>query len=264
MGALSAAWVTGDDAYGQEPTFREAVAAAGFCYVLEVPGHLTVWPLKPTWEQCPDVGFGRPPKPRPVKAERQEVRQRQVALSETAWQTITVAEGAQGPRRYRFAFERVRVTRDRQPGEELWLIHKQNLDGTEPRTFFSNAPVDTPLPTLARVAMSRWRAPSGHETEFEDEKSLVALDEYEVRRWSGWHHHITLCLLASAFLLTLQQDWGEKDAPANAAPGAPDRLRTLTAKALDPRRVTRMGVPDPTAERSCQAQSCPTASPRVC
>ena len=53
---------------------------------------------------------------------------------------------------------------------------------------------------------SRWRI----ETEFENEKSDVGLDEYETRTWTGWHHHIALCLLAGAFLLNLQQDWGER------------------------------------------------------
>lgn len=90
--------MTGDDAYGQEPEFRDARAAAGFHYVLEVPGQLTVWPLEPTWESRPYGGFGRPPQPQPVKAERQEVRERQAALPETAWQEITMGEGAQGPR----------------------------------------------------------------------------------------------------------------------------------------------------------------------
>ena len=51
---------------------------------------------------------------------------------------------------------------------------------------------------------SRWRI----ETEFETEKSDVGLDEYET--WAGWHHHIAMCLLAGAFLLTLQQEWGKK------------------------------------------------------
>ena len=38
----------------------------------------------------------------------------------------------------------------------------------------------------------------------------MGLDEYETRTWVGWHHHVAMCLLAGAFLLTLQQDWGEK------------------------------------------------------
>ena len=93
------------------------MAAAGWRYVLEVPGHLTVWPLEPTWEQPPYGGFGRPPVARPVVAERQTVRERAAALPLEAWREITVADGAQGPRTYRFAFERVRVSREKQLGK---------------------------------------------------------------------------------------------------------------------------------------------------
>ena len=68
-----------------------------------------------------------------------------------------------------------------------------------------------------RVGGSRWRI----ETEFETEKSDVGMDEYETRTWAGWHHHIALSLLAGAFLLSLQQAWGEKDAPGQQAAGVP-------------------------------------------
>lgn len=258
-GQLTAAWVTGDDEYGKSPAFRDGVAALGYQYVLEVPGDTPVWPASPTWETPASSGRGRPPQPRPVARERQEARVRRAALSASAWCERTVAEGAQGPRTYRFAFEQVRETRDHQPGAVLWLIHKENLDGTEPRTFLSNAPADTPPATLARVALSRWPI----ETEFEVEKSHVALDQYEVRRWPGWHHHLTMCLLASAFLLTLQQDWGEKDALRNPSAGASDRLRTLAAQALDPRRTTRLDVLDPGPQRTRKtiARSAPGLAP---
>ena len=73
------------------------------------------------------------------------------------------------------------------------------------------------LETLAYVGGSRWDI----ETEFETEKSDVGLDEYEVRTWAGWHHHIAMCLLAGTFLLTLQQDWGGKRCPRS-----PGRRRT--------------------------------------
>jgi len=238
-GQLTANWVTGDDEYGKSPEFRDGVAAAGLRYVLEVPGNTPVWPAAPTFETAASAGRGRPPQPQPVAAERQEVREHRATLPPEVWQELTVGEGAQGPRTYRFAFARVRESRDRHPGQELWLLHKENLDGTEPRTFFSNAPADTPAATLARVAMSRWPI----ETEFEADKSQVALDEYEVRRWPGWHHHITMCLLASAFLLTLQQAWGEKDAPGYPAASAPHRLRVAAAQALDPRRVAGLAAP---------------------
>ena len=73
------------------------------------------------------------------------------------------------------------------------------------------------METLAYVGGSRWRI----ETEFETEKSDVGLDEYETRTWAGWHHHVALCLLGGAFLLSLQQAWGGKDAPDHETAGLP-------------------------------------------
>ena len=75
----------------------------------------------------------------------------------------------------------------------------------------SNAHKDTPLETLAYVGGSRRRI----ETEFDMEKGDVGLDEYETRSWAGWHHHIAMCRLSGAFLLRLQQDWEQKDAPGS-------------------------------------------------
>ena len=132
--------------------------------------------------------------------------ERSTALPPDAWRELTIAAGSQGPRTCLFSDQRVRVTRRRKPGEILWAIYRRNRDGSEPRYYLSNAPEDTPLETLAYVGGSRWRI----ETEFETEKSDVGLDEYETRTWAGWHHHITMCLLAGAFLLTLQQDWGKR------------------------------------------------------
>ena len=256
-GSLEAGWVTGDDHFGQSPEFRDGLAAAQRRYVLEVPGHLTVWPVDLNWETPPYGGFGRPPKPRPTVGQRQEIQARRAALPPEAWEEITVGDGAQGPRTYRFAFERVRATRERQPGEELWLIHKENLDGTEPRSFFSNAPVETPRTVLARVAMSRWPI----ETEFEDEKSLLSLDEYEVRGWAGWQHHMTMCMLASAFLLTLQQDWKKKDAPDYPTAGLSGGLRTAATQALDPRRVMGLAGADASPQRGGEAEPREAAPP---
>ena len=128
-----------------------------------------------------------------------------------------MAEGSQGPRSYRFSAQRVRPAAKRRPGEIHWAIWRRNLDGSETRYYLSNAPEDTPLETLAYVGGSRWRI----ETEFETEKSDVGLDEYETRTWAGWHHHIALCLLAGAFLLSLQQAWGEKDAADHPSAGVP-------------------------------------------
>jgi SRSO17 transposase len=244
LGHLQAEWVTGDDAYGVSPEFRDGVAAEGFLFMLEVPSNTPVWPVATLWDTPAYSGSGRPRKPRPEPGQRREARERAAALPPEAWQEVNVGEGAQGPRVYRFAAERVRDSRDGVPGEEVWLVHRQNLDGSEPRTYFSNAPPPTPLTILGRVAAARWPI----ETELETNKSDIGLDEYEVRSWHGWNHHITLCLLASAFLLTLQQEWGEKDAADHAAPGVPGGARGLAAAALDPRRAAGMVAGHPGAQ----------------
>jgi SRSO17 transposase len=244
LGQLQAGWVTGDDAYGASPDFRDGVAAEGWVYVLEVPRDTPVWPVTTAWDVGPYSGFGRPRKPRPSPGQRRQAKEQAAALPASAWHELHVAEGVQGPRIYRFAAERVRESREGQPGEVLWLVHRQNLDGSEPRTYFSNAPERTPLPTLACVAAARWPI----ETEFETGKSDVGLDEYEVRSWDGWNHHVTLCLLASAFLLTLQQEWGGKDAPDHAPASLPRRARDLAAAALLPRATVPMAPGHPAAQ----------------
>ena len=155
-GHLRAGWVAGDDAFGMSPSFREGLAAQGMCYVLDVPGGTTVWPLEPAWTSADYQGFGRPRKPKLVDGQRRTMEQRSEELPGDAWREITVAEGSQGPGSYMFSAQRVRVTRRRKPGEMVWAVYRRNLDGSEPRYYLSNAPEDTPLETLAYVGGSRW------------------------------------------------------------------------------------------------------------
>jgi hypothetical protein len=119
---------------------------------------------------------------------------------------------------------------DDQPGPEAWLVHRRNLDGSEHRYYLSNAGVDESLEQLAHVGGSRWRI----ETEFEETKQHVGLDEYEVRGWHGWHHHMALCLLANAFLLIVQQDM-KKNSPLITRPQVYRLIREL----LPHKRCTR-------------------------
>ena len=209
LGHLKAGWVAGDDAFRVSPSFRESLAALGMRYVLDVPGSTPVWPLAPSWTSPDYPGFGRPRKPRLVDVQRRTMEQRSDELPDEAWREITVTQGSQGPRSYMFSAQRVRVTRKGKPGQEAWAVHRRNLDGSEPRYYLSNAAEDTMLETLSYVGGSTWPI----ESEFETEKGDVELDEYETRSWAGWHHHMAMCLLGGAFLLSLQQAWGGKDAP---------------------------------------------------
>jgi len=222
-GHLTTEWVTADSGYGEVPSLRDTLDTEGWRYVLEVPSNTHVFSQAaqvavPVWS-----GRGRKPsQPQLVAGEpcSQNVQAVAASLLPADWHELTVAEGAQGPRIHQFAAVRVWESRAGLPGRACWLVLRRDLDGSEAKYYLSNAPADTPLLRLAQVAAMRWPI----ETEFQTEKGETGLDEYEVRTWLGWQHHITMALLAGAFLLSLQLDWGKKDAPdhptANHTPAA--------------------------------------------
>ncbi len=251
-GHLTGDWVAGDDAYGMVPTLRDALDAEDWRYVLDVPATTPVFDQPALAEVPPWSGRGgKPTKPRlaPDAAPARTVAAIAVGLPASAWRDLTVAEGAQGPRTYQFVARCVWESRDGLPGRLCWLLLRRNLDGSEPRYYLSNAPEDTPLLTLAQVAATRWTI----ETEFETAKGETGLDEYEVRGWAGWHHHITLALLAGAFLLTVQQEWGGKDALAHPPASQPGAAGGAAPPHLDARGVARVAHPDPRAQRPRKA-----------
>jgi len=254
-GHLMGRWVTADEAYGKVPTLRDALDDDEWLYVLEVPCSQPVFaqPAKtevPAWS-----GRGRQPtKLRLVDGESgpQAVEAVAASLAAEDWHLLTVAEGAQGPRIHLFAARRVWESREGLPGRECWLVLRRNPDGSEPKHYLSNAPADTPLLTLAQVGAKRWPI----ETEFQLEKNETGLDEYEVRSWQGWHHHITMALLAGILLLSLQREWGEKDAPGNSAANQPSAARAASATKLDSSGVVALAHRHPVAERTLQTVSC--------
>ena len=71
----------------------------------------------------------------------------------------------------------------------------------EVKTHLSNAPVDTSLAELVRVSGMRWPV----ESYVDESNSELGLDHYELRSWLGWHHHMTLVILAHHVLVQVQQ-----------------------------------------------------------
>src|SRR5918997_4395512 len=257
-GHLQAQWVTADEWYGRGAELRDELEKDGWRYVLQVPLDLEVFtePAKLVMEQRGGRGRKRKrprlaedsPRPRPVGSILQE-------WDEAAWSVLTVGEGAQGPLTYHFAALRVWESRDGLPGRASWLVLRRNQDGSEGRCYLSNAPAETGLWTLARVCSRRWPI----ETELQIEKSEVGLDEYEVRSWRGWHHHMVLSLLAGAFLLTMQQEWEKKDAAPDAAAGEPGAARAAAATRVERGRPVGVAGGHATAQRACQAVASQTA-----
>jgi SRSO17 transposase len=119
------------------------------------------------------------------------------AWSERRWQRLSVTEGSKGPRTYDWAYQRVIESRDGLPGEEVWLVARRSLtDPTDIAYFLSNAPLVMGLDRLAHVAAAR----ATSEQCLETAKGETGLDEYEVRYWHSWHRHITLAMMAQAWL----------------------------------------------------------------
>jgi SRSO17 transposase len=258
-GCLPAQWVTADAGFGEIPRFRASLDAAAWWYVLEVPkttplvarqSGVSPPPFAPgeRFRARPDLQL--PPTPIAILA---------LGLRSSDWQEVTVAEGAQGPRSYQFAARRVHEFNDQVLGRESWALFRRNRDGSELKYYLSNAPSTTSLATLAWVTSCRWSI----ETEFKTEKGHTGLDEYEVRRWNGWHHHLTLALLAGAFLMGLAQEWGEKSAAGDAPTDCPGAPRAAATTNLDPGRPPGLAGADPTPQSAGQTFACPTPVARI-
>jgi hypothetical protein len=111
------------------------------------------------------------------------------------WLRCNAGDGAKGPRFYDWA--QVPLAAPGPPGWGRWLLVRRSIDDPGELAFFVCwGPAGTPLIGLVRVAGARWVVEEG----FEQGKGEVGLDHYEVRRYDAWYRHITLAMLAHAFL----------------------------------------------------------------
>lgn len=203
-------YVTADEAYGDAGYFRAGIAAAGKRYVVAVSSTCPVWNVRPA-VQLPERGpHGRPPtRLRVVDGQPKWEMVRDVVAKwpNRRWRRLAVGCSEKGFIAYDWARLRVVERRDELPGEAVWLLARRSVsDPTEVSYFLSNAPPSTSLKELARIAASR----SAIEQLFEEAKGEVGLDEYEVRYWHSWYRHITLSMMAHAWLASIRQQSGEK------------------------------------------------------
>ena len=126
------------------------------------------------------------------------------------WSTISAGDGAKGPRVYDWTTVKIRPLQESAKG--YWLLARRSIaKPTELAYYVCFGPAGTTLAELARVAGTRWAI----EECFEEAKGEVGLGEYEVRRWDGWYRHITLAMLAHAYLTVIRHqalEQGEKGA----------------------------------------------------
>jgi SRSO17 transposase len=203
-------WVTFDEGYGRNQAFLSGLEELGERYVGEVPKDTRGWLQRPALETPVAGRKGRPPsKPRVAAGEPapQTVEALVAALPASAWKRSKVRDGSKGVQFAEFARVRFVVERDNLPGPELWLLVERSCDQQAPfKYYLSNAAVACPLTEMIRAAHSRWMV----EDCFLRGKDEVGLDEYEVRGWRGWHHHMTLAMLALWFLVLEKRRLGGK------------------------------------------------------
>jgi len=172
-------FVTADTIYGCCRSLRVWLEQRGQPFVLAVASSEALW-----WR-----GF--------VQTTAAQIAE---ALAPENWYRLSAGDGAKGPRLYDWAWEplwRLQMTdEEREWGH--WLLIRREIENPKERAYYVVfAPRDaTTLEEVVRVAGMRWRI----ETCFEEAKGECGLDEYECRKWEAWHRHITLSLLAHAFL----------------------------------------------------------------
>jgi SRSO17 transposase len=209
-------WVTGDDEMGRHTRFRQELRERGERYVLGVPCNTTIRDLEaPSPEYA---GRGRRPK-----APWQSITAWRKSLDPTTWRRFTVRDGEKGPVAIEMVKRRVQTRMERKrTGPEEWLIvtrrpltddrqleARASRDATDQDARYRHHYYLTPTDgrgvafkepsfgDLARVI----KAGACIEASFKRGKGEVGMDEYQVRTWQGWHHHMALSLMAVWFLI---------------------------------------------------------------
>ena len=190
-------WVAGDDEFGRVIAFRAALRARGLRYVLDVPASTLIRDL----DEAPAAGRRGPPWRRVDAWAKLQPSGR--------WQKIGRGDGAKGPKVVRVLEARVQTKAEHgRQGTAERLVVIRTVD-REAQTWYTlvNAPGDIPVAKLVTVHGRR----HGIEEMLQAGKGEVGLGHYEVRGWVGWHHHMTLSLLALWFLILEKRRLGKKN-----------------------------------------------------
>jgi SRSO17 transposase len=223
-------WVVGDDEFGRASEFRAVLRDDGERYVLDVPCNTNIR----------DLDGRRPPRKKAHKGPKRKVPFVRVdtwarKLPADRWTRLIIRDGAKGPLEVEAVLARVCAKMKRRIGPEERLLVIRTLDPQPDWTYsMSNASRDEPLVNVVRARSSRHQV----EEVLQEGKGEVGLGHYEVRSWVGWHHHITLALLALWFLVLERGRMGGKN------PG-----RDCGADAGDLHRIAPQASPDGAGNR---------------
>jgi SRSO17 transposase len=228
-GLLPFKYVVADCLYGQSPDFLDAVdACVGITTFVAIPADTRCWLQRPRTAEQPYRYKGEERSTRVIVAPAHDacmVARLAIQIPAARWYQRTVSEGTKGPIVYAFARQRVTLCKDGLPERTVWLVIKRTL-GAEPTYsyYISNAPASTPLGTFVWLSGLRWAV----EQCFEEGKTELGMDQYEVRKYPGWHPHMLTTMWAHFFLWRLKLRLGKKS-PRTHHSAATDHLgRRLT------------------------------------
>jgi len=212
--------ILADAGYGEVTEFRDGLEARQLPYAVGIPSSLGVWTHPPRTHKLKARGRGRPPTVYHYGDQR-PVSVREVAEKARGWKQVRWREGTKGWLESRFYACRVQPSHGfnegQPPHKEVWLLIEWPHGEKEPTKYFlCDLPDHYTLRRLVRIAKSRWKV----EQDYQQLKGELGLDHYEGRSWAGWHHHVTLVMLAHAFL-TLERMRTKKNFWVDPATGAP-------------------------------------------
>jgi SRSO17 transposase len=213
-------YVVADCLYGNSPDFLAAVdACVGVTTFVAIPSETRCWLQRPQTESKTYTYKGDVRAKCVVAATThapRSVAALAASLPASSWYQRTVSEGTKGPIRYAFARRRVTLCKEGLPDRTVWLVIKRTL-GANPvfAYYISNAPASMPWRTFVWLSGLRWAI----EQCFEEGKTELGMDHYEVRKYAGWHHHMLTTMLAHFFLWHLKLRLGEKSPRINGSAG---------------------------------------------
>jgi SRSO17 transposase len=205
-------FVVADATYGNSPDFIDgADGLLGVTYFVAMPDDTLCWLRRPLVVKKEYRFKGEIRSKLLLKDGKEPVSFETIAknLNSFFWYRRKVSEGTKGPIEYEFTKRRVVLSRGGLPGREVWLIIRRTLDDSPTHSYFiSNAGLSARLKLFVWLSGIRWAI----EQCFEETKTELGMDHYEVRKFPGWVHHMMTCMLAHFFLWHLKLRLGKKSA----------------------------------------------------
>jgi SRSO17 transposase len=210
-GTLPFKYILGDSVYGISPEFIEAAnKLVDTTYFVSVPEKTLCWLKSPvTVEKKYKYKGEQRTKTVLVDTDKKPISLSALAKNTNSyfWYRRKVSEGTKGPIVYEFTRRRVKLSGKGLPQKEVWVIIRRTI-GKKPEYsyYISNASSSARLPLFVWLSGMRWAI----EQCFEETKSELGMDQYEVRKFPGWQHHIITCMLGHFFLWHLKIRLGKK------------------------------------------------------